>query len=140
MYDLSGRAHARANGVALTGLAGVLIAASKHGYIDSARSSLEKLQANNFRPSRALVDTIVELAGESWAGLSVEVETPIVPLPPYFREGAYDEQVRRAYPSTRKCCGSFPETGRCSRSSSARECVYSRTPSSPKLPLAPSVA
>ena len=52
-------------GVALTGLAGVLIAASKHGYFDSARSSLEELQANNFRLSRKLVDTIVELAGES---------------------------------------------------------------------------
>ena len=65
MDDLSGRAHARANGLALTGLAGVLIAARKHEYVDSVRALLKKLEACDFRLSREVVETLLELAGES---------------------------------------------------------------------------
>jgi len=65
MDDLSGRAHARAVGLALSGLAGVLIAARQQEYVDNVRALLEKLEASNFRLSREVVDTILELAGES---------------------------------------------------------------------------
>ena len=65
MDDLAGRAHARANGLALTGLAGILITARKHEYVESVRTLLEKLEASNFRLSRQVVDTILELAGEA---------------------------------------------------------------------------
>ncbi len=65
MDDLSGRAHARANGLALTGLAGVLIAARKHEYVDNVRALLEKLEVSDFRLSREVVDTVLELAGEA---------------------------------------------------------------------------
>ena len=46
-------------------LAGVLIAARQHEYEDNVRALLEKLEACNFRLSREVVDTILELAGES---------------------------------------------------------------------------
>lgn len=65
MDDLSGRAHARAVGLVLSGLAGVLIAARQHGYVDNVRTLLQKLEACNFRLSREVADTILELAGES---------------------------------------------------------------------------
>ena len=65
MDDLSGRAHARANGLALTGLAGVLIAARKHGYVDNIRVLLEKLETSDFRLSREVVGTLFEMTGES---------------------------------------------------------------------------
>ena len=63
MDDLAGRAHAHANGLALTGLAGVLIAARKHEYIDRVSALIEKLEGCDFRLSREVVDTILELAG-----------------------------------------------------------------------------
>ena len=65
MDDLAGRAHARANRLALTGLAGVLIAARKHGYVDSVSTLVEKLEACDFRLSRKVIETLLELAGES---------------------------------------------------------------------------
>ena len=65
MDDLPGRAHARANGLSLTGLAGVLVAARKHGYVDSVRALLKKLEACDFRLSREVIDTLLELAGEA---------------------------------------------------------------------------
>lgn len=65
MDDLSGRAHARANGLSLTGLAGVLVAARKHGYVDNVRALLKKLEACDFRLSREVIDTLLELAGEA---------------------------------------------------------------------------
>ena len=65
MDDLCGRAHARAIGLVISGLAGVLIAARQHDFVDNVRTLLEKLEACNFRLSREVVDTILELAGES---------------------------------------------------------------------------
>ncbi len=65
MDDLAGRAHARTRGMELTGLAGILIAARKHGYINRVSTLIEKLDASDFRLSRDLVDTILELAGEA---------------------------------------------------------------------------
>ena len=64
MDDLLGRAHARANGLAHTGLAGVLVAARKQGLVSKVRPLLERLEASNFRLSREVVAAVLEQAGE----------------------------------------------------------------------------
>lgn len=64
MDDLSGRSHARANGLAHTGLAGVMVAAKKRGLLSEVRPLLEKLEAGHFRLSRQLVATLLEQVGE----------------------------------------------------------------------------
>ena len=46
-------------------LAGVLIAARRYEYVDNVRALLEKLEVCDFRLSREVGDTILELAGES---------------------------------------------------------------------------
>lgn len=65
MDDFSGRAHARAKGLAVTGLTGVLVAAKKQGLIASVRPILERLEANRFRLSRRVDEAVLEAAGES---------------------------------------------------------------------------
>ena len=62
--DLSARAHARANGIAHTGLAGVIVAAKKEGLLGSVRPSLERLKARKFRLSRQVLSAVLEEAGE----------------------------------------------------------------------------
>ncbi len=65
MDETSGRAHARAHGIAVTGLAGVLLIAKRAGFISSVRLYLERLQASNFRLSEEVIRTILEQAGEA---------------------------------------------------------------------------
>ena len=65
MDEPLGRAHARAHGIAVTGLAGVLLAAKRAGFILSVRHFLERLEASNFRLSEEVIQTILEQAGEA---------------------------------------------------------------------------
>ena len=65
MDEPLGRAHARAHGIAVTGLAGVLLAAKRGGFISSVRHFLERSEASNFRLSEELIQTILEQAGEA---------------------------------------------------------------------------
>ena len=65
MDEPLGRAHARAHGIAVTGLAGVLLAAKRAGFISSVRHYLERLEASNFRLSEEVIRTILEQAGEA---------------------------------------------------------------------------
>ena len=65
MDDLSGRSHARANGIAHIGLAGVLVAAKSQGLVRSVRALLERLEASDFRLSRQAVAAVLEQAGET---------------------------------------------------------------------------
>ncbi|MDE0388665.1 MAG: DUF3368 domain-containing protein [Rhodospirillales bacterium] len=65
MDEPLGRAHARAHGIAVTGLAGVLLAAKRAGFISSVRHYLERLEASNFRLSEGVIRTILEQAGEA---------------------------------------------------------------------------
>ena len=65
MDEPLGRAHARTHGIAVTGLAGVLLAAKRAGLISSVRHYLERLEASNFRLSEELIRTILEQAGEA---------------------------------------------------------------------------
>ena len=64
MDDFLGRSHARANGLAYTGLAGVLVAAKKQGLVSAVRPALDRLEASNFRLSRRLAAAVLEQAGE----------------------------------------------------------------------------
>ena len=65
MDEPLGRAHARTHGVAVTGLAGVLLAAKHAGFISSVRRYLERLVVSNFRLSEEVTRTILEQAGEA---------------------------------------------------------------------------
>ena len=67
MDEPLGRAHARAYGIAVTELAGVLLAAKRAGFISSVRQYLERLEASNFRLSEEVILTILEQAGEARA-------------------------------------------------------------------------
>lgn len=65
MDEPLGRAHARTHGVAVTGLAGVLLAAKRAGFMSSVSQYLERLEASNFRLSEEVIRTILEQAGEA---------------------------------------------------------------------------
>ena len=65
MDEPLGRAHARAHGIAVTGLAGVLLAAKRSGFISNVRRYLERLEASNFRLSEEVIWTVLEQAGEA---------------------------------------------------------------------------
>lgn len=65
MDDPLGRAHARAHGIAVTGLAGVLIAAKRAGFISSVSPLLQRLEERNFRMSEELIRIVLEQAGET---------------------------------------------------------------------------
>ena len=67
MDEPLGRAHARAHGIAVTGLAGVLLTAKREGFISSVRHFLERLEASNFRLSEEVIQTILDQAGEAQA-------------------------------------------------------------------------
>ena len=62
-----GRAHARALGIAVTGLAGVLLAAKRAGFIASVSPLLDRLEDSNFRLSEELIRIVLEQAGETLA-------------------------------------------------------------------------
>ena len=65
MDDPLGRSHARAHGLAVTGVAGVLLAARKAGLVDSIRPFFERLERSEFRLSNEIVRAILEQAGEA---------------------------------------------------------------------------
>ena len=67
MDEPLGRAHARAHGVAVTGLAGVLLAAKHAGFISSVSPFFERLEASTFRLSEEVIRTTLEQAGEARA-------------------------------------------------------------------------
>ena len=60
-----GRAHAHAYGIAVTGLAGVLLAAKRAGFIPSVRPLFERLEASNFRLSGEVIRAVLEQADEA---------------------------------------------------------------------------
>ncbi len=65
MDDPFGRVHARVHGLSVTGLAGVLLAAKRAGFIHSIRPFFERLEKSNFRLSQEVIRTILEQAGET---------------------------------------------------------------------------
>jgi predicted nucleic acid-binding protein len=65
MDELSGRLYARAHGLSVTGLAGVLLAAKKARLVESVRPFFDRLEKSNFRLSEAIVRAILEQAGEA---------------------------------------------------------------------------
>ncbi len=64
MDESLGRAHARAQGLDVTGLAGVLLAARNANLVDAVRPFLDRLKKSDFRLSRAVVRAVLEQAGE----------------------------------------------------------------------------
>lgn len=60
-----GRAHAKARGISVTGMAGVLLAAKRAGLVKAVRPFFEKLAATDFRLSEEVVRTVLEDAGEN---------------------------------------------------------------------------
>ena len=65
MDDPLGRSHARAHGVVVTGVAGVLLAARKAGIVRSLRPFFERLERSDFRLSADVVRAILDQAGEA---------------------------------------------------------------------------
>jgi predicted nucleic acid-binding protein len=60
-----GRQIARARGIPLVGLAGVLLAAKRSGLLPSLASTLANLSREGYRLSDALVSEVLRLAGEA---------------------------------------------------------------------------
>ncbi len=67
MDEPLGRAHARAHGLAVTGLAGVLLAAKRAGFVSSVGPFFERLEGSDFRLSEEVIRTVLEQAGEAQA-------------------------------------------------------------------------
>lgn len=65
MDEPVGRAHARAHGIPVTGLAGILLAAKRAGFISRVSPLLERLEGSNFRLSEEVIRTVLEQAGET---------------------------------------------------------------------------
>ena len=65
MDDPLGRSHARAHGLAVTGVAGVLLAARKAGLVRVIRPFFDRLERSNFRLSRENARAVLEQAGEA---------------------------------------------------------------------------
>ena len=63
--ERKGRAVARRRGVPIAGIAGVLLAAKKHGFIDEVLPLVKDLEQVGYRMSPALVSEIARRAGES---------------------------------------------------------------------------
>ena len=63
MDDQLGRSHARAHGLPVTGVAGVLLAASNAGFVQGLRPFFERLERSEFRLSREIVRAVLERAG-----------------------------------------------------------------------------
>ena len=64
MDELAGRSHARRHGIAVTGLAGMLVAAKNARLTHSVRPLLERLRASGFRLSDEIIRAILVKAGE----------------------------------------------------------------------------
>ena len=65
MDELAGRSYARAHGLRVTGLAGVLLSAKKARLVQSVRPFFKRLEKSNFRLSTAIVRAVLEQAGEA---------------------------------------------------------------------------
>ena len=65
MDDPLGRSHAQAHGLAVTGVAGVLLAARNAGLVRVIRPFFDRLERSNFRLSREIVHAVLEQAGEA---------------------------------------------------------------------------
>lgn len=65
MDETIGRSYARARGLNVTGLVGVLLAAKREGLVPSAGPLLERLEKCNFRLSDKLLRAVIDEAGES---------------------------------------------------------------------------
>lgn len=63
--ERKGRAVAKRRGVPVAGIAGVLLAAKKHGFIDEVLPSIKRQAEVGYRMSVALTKEIARLAGES---------------------------------------------------------------------------
>ena len=64
MDEALGRSYANTHGLAVTGVARVLLAAKKAGLVRHVRPFLERLDARNFRLSDQIVRAVLEQAGE----------------------------------------------------------------------------
>jgi len=62
--DRAARQAARQLGVRITGVAGVLIEAKRHGFIPEVRPLLEAIRNQGYWLSEALIDTAARLTGE----------------------------------------------------------------------------
>ena len=65
MDDPLGRSRARTHGLAVTGVAGVLLAARKAGLVYAIRPFFERLERSEFRLSSEIVRAVLEQAGET---------------------------------------------------------------------------
>ena len=65
MDEALGRWHARAHGVAVTGLVGVLLAAKQAGLVDGVRPFLDRLATSDFKLSNTVVRAVLDGAGET---------------------------------------------------------------------------
>ncbi|MDE0123204.1 MAG: DUF3368 domain-containing protein [Bryobacterales bacterium] len=65
MDEAIGRSRARALGLRVTGLVGVLLAAKRSGLVPSVRPFLDRLRRSDFRLSEDFVLTVIEGAGEA---------------------------------------------------------------------------
>lgn len=63
MDEPLGRSHAKAHGLAVTGVAGTLLAARQAGLVPSLRPILDRLEGGNFRLSKRIVRAVLEQAG-----------------------------------------------------------------------------
>ena len=60
-----GRRHARRLGLRITGVLGVLLKAKQLGHLDAVRPYVDQMQQDGIRLSAALVQRVLELAGEA---------------------------------------------------------------------------
>lgn len=65
MDEPFGRAHARAHGLAVTGLVGVLLEAKRAEFIPDVRTLLERLENSDFRLSKEVILNVLQQAGEA---------------------------------------------------------------------------
>ena len=65
MDEPLGRSYANTRGLAVTGVAGVLLAAKRAGLVRQVRPFLERLDARDFRLSGHVVRAVLEQAGEA---------------------------------------------------------------------------
>ena len=65
MDEPFGRSHARAHGLPVTGLVGVLLAAKRAEFIPDVRTFLERLENSDFRLSKEVILNALQQAGEA---------------------------------------------------------------------------
>ena len=65
MDEALSRWHANEHGLAVTGLAGVLIAARRAGVVEDVRPYLERMRKNDFGIADTVVQAVLDEAGET---------------------------------------------------------------------------